>query len=179
MKTRSIKVSDPPSDPVERPILLGVIGGETPPEKARHLAEEVGALAAQRGAIIVCGGHGGVMESVCKGAARAGGTTIGVLPSSDRHTANPYVTIPIVTAMSTARNAIIVRTAEALIAIDGAYGTLTEIAYALDLKHKVFLLESWPLERIPVDENLFEKVSTPRDAVERALAYARENRSRP
>ncbi len=176
MKNRTKRPNDPPEDPVERPIILGVIGGEVPPESAVGLAEEVGRLAALQGAVVICGGLGGVMEAVCKGARSVGGTTIGVLPSSDRTTANPHVSLPIVTAMSTARNAIIVRTAEALIAIDGAYGTLTEIAYALDLKHKVFLLQSWPLDRMTVNPDLYEHVPNPKVAVERALAYARSNR---
>ncbi len=163
---------------VPRPLILGIIGGGDPPLEALRAAEQVGELAAKRGAIILCGGLGGVMEAACKGAAKAGGLTIGVLPGTDRDTANPYVAIPIVTAMSTARNAIIVRSADALIAIDGSFGTLTEIAYALDLGRKVLLLNSWPVDRLGVDGDLFEKVPTPQEAVDRALVLAEENRRR-
>ncbi len=155
-----------------RPPLIGVIGGERPPEEALPEAERVGELIARRGGIVITGGGGGVMEAVSKGAHRAGGLTIGVLPGAHKREANSYVTIPIITAMNTARNAIIVRTADALIAIDGSFGTLTEIAYALDIGKKVVLLHSWRLRRIGIDDGRFEEVTTPEDAVERAFKNA-------
>lgn len=157
---------------VERPILIGIIGGEHPPAPAVALAEKVGELIAKRGGIVVCGGLGGVMEGVCKGAKAVGGLTIGVLPGPDKLAMNPYVTIPVVTGINTARNAVIVRTADAIIAIDGNYGTLNEITYALDLKKHPVLLDSWPIDSIGVNADEFDKASTPEDAVRKAFAIA-------
>lgn len=162
--------------PASRPIIIGVVGGEEANEPAKDLARRVGALVAKKGGIIICGGGGGVMDGVCEGAFNAGGTTIGVLPSSSPHDANPYVTIPIVTAMGTARNVIIVRTADALIAIDGSFGTLTEIAYALDLDRSVVILKSWEIGKMGVDRSLFIEATTPEDAVAKAYALAESRR---
>jgi hypothetical protein len=165
---------DPPTEKMaDRPILIGIIGGEHPPASAVVTAEQVGRLIAKRGGIVVCGGLGGVMEAVCRGARSAGALTIGILPGPDNSRANPYVAIPIVTAIDTARNAVIVRTADALIAIDGNYGTLNEITYALDLKKRPVLLESWPLDRIGVDGAEYVRATTPEEAVERAFELAR------
>lgn len=153
--------------------LIAVIGGsDSAPAEALALAEEVGFLIARADAILVCGGLNGVMEAACKGAKRGGGTTVGILPGNDSGTANPHVDIPIVTAMSTARNAIVVRTGDAIIAIDGSFGTLTEIAYALDLGKKVFALRSWELGKLGVAADLLVPVRTPREAVDRALQEA-------
>jgi hypothetical protein len=149
----------------QRSVLIGVIGGESPPDEAKAIAEKVGELIARKGGILICGGRGGVMEYACKGARNAGGLTIGILPTMSKEDANPYVAIPIVTAMSTARNAILVRSSDALIAIDGSYGTLTEIAYALDFKKKVVLLNSWRVDKIGADRNLLVMASTPEEAV--------------
>ena len=91
--------------------------------------------------------------------------------------ANPHVDVPIVTAISTARNAIVVRTGDAVIAIDGSYGTLTEMAYAFDLGKKVFALRSWELEKVGVPKDLLVPVKTPREAVDRAIEEARRRRS--
>ncbi len=159
---------------VERKPVIAVIGGgdgATP--KALALAEEVGFLIARLDAITLCGGLNGVMAAVCKGAKRGGGLTIGVLPGATKSEANESVDIPIVTAMSTARNAIIVRTADAIIAIDGSYGTLTEMAYAFDLRKRVFALESWELDKLNVPKDLFVRVRTPREAVDKAVEEAR------
>ena len=109
---------------------IAVIGAEHPSQEEARLAEEVGRELARRGAILICGGLGGVMEAACKGASSEGGVTIGILPGDNPKTANPYVQIPIVTGIGYARNIIVVRTARAVIAIDGSYGTLSEIAHA-------------------------------------------------
>jgi hypothetical protein len=152
------------------PVIIGVIGGGTCTDTIYKLAEEVGRLIAERGAILICGGLAGVMEAACKGAKRAGGTTIGVLPGTDKRDANPYVDIPIVTAMSIARNNIIVRTADGLIAIDGEYGTLSEIAIALNLHKPVIALKSWSLQKIKdIDANLYQVADTPAEAVEKCF----------
>ncbi len=124
-------------------IRVGVFGGGTCPPDVYQLAVTAGAAIAQRGGVVVCGGLGGVMEAVCKGAVEAGGVTIGILPGDSPDTANPYVTVPIATGMGIARNSIIVRTADVCLAIDGKYGTLSEIAYALQLEKKVVTLQSW------------------------------------
>jgi len=160
----------------ERKPIISVIGGSnTATAEAKALAEEVGFLIARADAVLACGGLNGVMEAACKGAKRGGGLTIGILPGSDPRDANPHVDIPIVTAISTARNAIVVRTADAIIAIDGSYGTLTEMAYAFDLGKKVFGLKSWDLEKVGVPKSLYVPVKTPREAVDRAIEEARRN----
>lgn len=153
--------------------IIGVIGGGTTASaEGLRLAEEVGFLIARADAILVCGGLNGVMEAAAKGAQRGGGLTVGVLPTGNKADANPYIDVPIATAMSTARNLVIVRTADALIAVNGSYGTLSEMAHAFDLGKTVFALRTWPMDKAGVDAQLFIAVQTPREAVERAVAYA-------
>jgi uncharacterized protein (TIGR00725 family) len=122
---------------------IGVIGGAQVDNEILALAEAVGRKIAKIGAILICGGKGGVMEAACKGAKAESGVTIGVLPGEDRQEANPYVDIPIVTGMGPARNIIIVRSSQAIIAIDGSFGTLSEISYALQLGVPVVGLKTW------------------------------------
>lgn len=112
---------------------IGVIGSGRCSREIYQLAERVGQGIARRGAILICGGLGGVMEGACKGAKAAGGTTIGILPGARPDDANAYVDIPIVTGLSLARNLLVVRSSQALIAIEGGYGTLSEIAFSLQL----------------------------------------------
>ncbi len=155
--------------------VIGVIGGgSTASPEGLALAEEVGFLIARADAALICGGLNGVMEASAKGAKRGGGLTIGVLPTGNKADANPYIDLPIATAMSTARNLIIVRTADAVIAVNGSFGTLSEMAHAFDLGKPVFALHTWPMEKAGVDAKLFVRVETPREAVERALAYAKK-----
>lgn len=124
--------------------IIGVIGqGRDCSSELLNDAEEVGYHIAQRGAILICGGLGGVMEAACRGAKKGGGTTIGVLPTADKFVANEFVDIPIVTGIGEARNSIIVRTADALIAIGGKYGTLSEIAFALAFGKPIVGLQTW------------------------------------
>jgi uncharacterized protein (TIGR00725 family) len=112
----------------------------------------VGRELARGGVVLVCGGLGGAMEAVCKGAKEAGGTTIGILPGSDRSDANPFVDIAIATGLGEARNAIIVRAADAVVAVGGGYGTLSEIALALRCSKRVVGLGSWDIEGVePAD----------------------------
>ncbi len=120
---------------------IAVIGAGEANAKIEGLAEEVGREIAASGAILVCGGLGGVMEAAARGAKEAGGTTVGILPGSDKSTANKSIDIKIVTAMGHARNAIIASSADALIAVSGEYGTLSEIALGLKLKKPVIVLE--------------------------------------
>jgi hypothetical protein len=165
------------SAPLKRPIVIGVIGGEYPPAWAEALAEKVGELVAKRGGIIICGGLGGVMEHACAGASKAGGLSIGILPGGEKQSASPYVSIPIVTAMGTTRNTVIVRTADALIAIDGSFGTLTEIAYALDMDKVLVLLKSWQVGKLGVAPKVFMEATTAEEAVELAFDGIRKKNS--
>jgi uncharacterized protein (TIGR00725 family) len=126
-------------------------------------AEAVGRLLARRGAVVVCGGLGGVMEAVCRGAREEGGTAVAILPGLDRGAANPHVSVAIATGLGEARNALVVRAADALIAIGGAYGTLSEIALALKGGKRVIGLRSWDIDGV-------EPADGPEAAVEAALA---------
>ena len=103
---------------------------------------------AARGAVVVCGGLGGVMEAACRGAKLAGGHTVGILPGSDRAAANPFVDTAVPTGLGEARNALVVRAADALIAVGGGYGTLSEIALALKAGKRVVGLDSWDIDGV-------------------------------
>jgi hypothetical protein len=142
--------------------IIGVIGGSFVEPKYLELAHEVGKLLAKSGAILVCGGLGGVMEAVCRGASEENGLTVGLLPAGDIKMANRYVKVPIATGMGSARNKIIVESAQALIAIAGAYGTLSEIALALDADKKVIGLDTWDIPGVT-------QASTAEEAVKLAL----------
>jgi len=133
-------------------------------------ARQVGRLLAQAGAVLLCGGRGGVMEAACRGAKEAGGLTIGILPGPFRGDANPYVDVAIATDMGQARNAVIVRTADSVIAVGGEYGTLTEIAMALKMGKRVVALNSWRIQR---EGRFDERIIYARDAQE-ALRIALE-----
>ncbi len=129
--------------------LVAVIGGSfIKSEEIREIAYDTGKEIAKRGYILVCGGMGGVMEESSKGAKSLGGTVVGILPGKDERDANPYIDIPIITAMSHARNAIIVRSASCIIAIDGEYGTLSEIALAKVIDKPIFGIKTWDIEGI-------------------------------
>jgi uncharacterized protein (TIGR00725 family) len=145
---------------------VAVIGASQATDEDLRDAEAVGALLARAGAIVVCGGRGGVMAVAAKGAAEAGGTVIGMLPGEGRSDANEWVTVAIPTGMGELRNGLIVRAAEAMIAIGGAYGTLSEIALGLSANLKVYGLHTWEIDGIVA-------VDSPEQAVEGALAAAR------
>jgi len=155
---------------VKKKIFIGVIGGSEVTAPVAKLAEEVGREIARRGAVLVCGGMGGVMEAACKGASDAGGLTIGILPGDSRDTANPYVKIPIVTGIRSARNVAVVRTCHAVIAIDGSYGTLTEIGYALQAGIPVIGLDTWALSIDGRADSNIIIAKNAKDAVARAMA---------
>jgi len=142
---------------------IGVIGAGQCSHETALVAEAVGKEIASRGAILVCGGLGGVMEASARGAQRAGGMTIGILPGFSFEDANPFITIPIVTGLSHARNVLVVRSSHALIALEGGYGTLSEVAIALTLGIPVVGLGSWEVSREII------MVETPEVAVEKAL----------
>ncbi|MEZ5335035.1 MAG: TIGR00725 family protein [Methanolobus sp.] len=144
-------------------IQIGVIGAGTCDNELEMLAEQVGAEIAKNGALLLCGGLGGVMEASAKGAKNAGGTTIGILPGNRRSDSNPYIDIQIVTEMGHARNVIIARSADALIAVGGEYGTLSEIAHSLKMGKTVVTLSSkWEIEGTV-------KAKDPEDAVRIAM----------
>ena len=150
--------------------MVGIIGASRASDELCALAEEVGEGVAERGGAIVCGGLTGVMEAVCRGARSKGGMTVGILPSDDQADANEHIQVPIATGMGVARNVIIVKTADVLIAIGGQFGTLSEIAHALNTGKTVVALRSWDLEKASecVLEGLV-KVDTAKEAVDAAF----------
>ncbi|MCP4538697.1 MAG: TIGR00725 family protein [Chloroflexi bacterium] len=153
--------------------IIGVIGGSAPSKEEIATAEVVGRALAEGGGTLVCGGRGGVMEAACRGAKSADGLTIGILPGTNRSEANPYVDIPIVTGIRCARNVIITRTAQAVIAVGGSYGTLSEIAFALSFGTPVVGLGTWKIEREDHSPAPIVYAATPKEAVKHALALAR------
>jgi len=153
-------------------LCIGVIGSGLCDAETSALAEEVGRLLAQAGATVVCGGLGGVMEAACRGAKKAGGCTIGILPGTDASQANRYVDVPIVTGLGEARNQIVVRTSQALVAVGGEYGTLSEIAFALKFGRPVIGLHTWQLAQAGVPVGAILEAETPEEAVQNALALA-------
>ena len=130
----------------EKRIIIAVIGGSQPDEESLKIAEQVGELIAKSGAVLITGGMGGVMLAASKGAHRADGLVIGVLPGIDKMEANAFVDIPIVTGVGEARNSIITRTCDAAIAIDGSYGTLSEIAYCMIYRKPVIGINTWKID---------------------------------
>jgi hypothetical protein len=159
-------------------MIIAVIGNSScSPEEAR-LAESLGELLAQQDATIVCGGLGGVMEAACRGAKSKGGLTIGILPGQDPGTANPWVDIPVVTGLGEARNVAVVKSAQAVIAIGGRYGTLTEIAYALRSNIPVIGLNTWSLSRNGQKDDSIVRVRNAAEAADRAISLAKNRKSR-
>lgn len=129
-------------------VYVAVIGPSAASADELVSAERVGALLAQRGAIVVCGGYGGVMEAVCRGAALGGGQTIGLLSGTERAAGNAYLSIALPTGLGELRNGLIVRAADAVIAVGGSWGTLSEIALAVRTGKPVVALGNWHMERI-------------------------------
>ena len=138
---------------------VSVIGGATVTNEEYRQARRVGELLGDRGHEVVCGGFGGVMEAVCAGARETGGHTIGILPNEDRATANDYVETTIVTGMGNARNVLVVLNGDAVIAVDGSTGTLSELGHALDMDRPVAGIGTHSLEGI-------DHVETAEDAVD-------------
>lgn len=151
---------------------MAVIGpGDATPAEAAA-AEAVGQGLAAGGAVVVCGGLGGVMAAACRGARAAGGLTVGLLPGSDRGAANPWVSVAIPTGLGEARNALVVRSADAVVAIGGAYGTLSELALAVKAGVPVVGLDTWDVRRRPDEPDPVSRAERPEDAVALALALA-------
>jgi uncharacterized protein (TIGR00725 family) len=144
---------------------IAVVGAGRASAEQAGAAEGVGRGLAEAGAVVVCGGLGGVMEAACRGAKAAGGTTVGILPGDDRTQANDYVDVAIATGLGEGRNALIVRAVDALVAVGGEYGTLSEIALALKTGKPVVGIGSWALDPV-------EKALSAEEAVRRALQLA-------
>jgi uncharacterized protein (TIGR00725 family) len=156
-------------------VYVAVIGGGgNVPDPVRAAAEKVGRAVAQAGAVLVCGGLGGVMEAACRGAAEEGGRTVGILPGLDRSEANRHVEVAIPTGLGEARNVLVVRAADAIVAVDGEYGTLSEIALALQAGIPVVGLDTWELARAGVADDGIVRADDPDQAVTLALELARE-----
>ena len=130
---------------------IGVIGGATCSAEIYEIAREVGGEIARNGFSLVCGGLGGVMEAACRGAKEAGGITIGIIPTADKRDANPYCDLIIPTGLGHARNVLVVYASDALVAVDGETGTLSEIAIALKVGKPIVGIKTWELEgRVPL-----------------------------
>ena len=154
-------------------VYVAVVGSAQCNTDTAALAEEVGRLLARQNAIIICGGYGGVMEATSRGAVSEGGTVVGVLSEDDRSGANPFLTVSLVTGMRQARNAIIVRSSHAVIAISGGYGTLSEIGLALKMERPVVGLNTWKIDQGDGVQHIF-RAETPKEAVDYALELARD-----
>lgn len=164
--------SQQPSEQRRRQPVVAVCGSGAEHAQLNALAEEVGRRIAECGALLVCGGLGGVMAAACRGAIAAGGLTLGILPGPARAAANPYVQIAIPTGMGHARNVIIVQTADVVIAVGGEYGTLSEIALARKAGRPVVGLQSWALGGDQEGKPHVIPADTPEEAVRLALLLA-------
>ena len=154
-------------------MIISVIGGgDHPPAEALQMTESVDRELARREIAVVCGDLSEVMEVVCRGATAEGGVTIGILPSNDPDEANPFVDYLVCTGMRYARNVIVVMTGRAVIAIDGAYGTLTEIGHALSNEKLVIGLNTWQLAHAGQPDTEIIPATTPTDAVYKAIEAA-------
>lgn len=151
--------------------VVGAGAGSCGGEMAR-IAELVGRGIAKRGAVLVCGGLGGVMEAACRGASEQGGLTIGILPTNTRESANPFVQVAIATGLGEARNALITRTADVVIAIGGEFGTLSEIGLALKMNKPVVGIDTWELAKGGQPSSAIRRASSAEEAVETAMRVA-------
>ena len=148
---------------------IGVIGASKCDDKVKEIAYEVGKEIALAEQILVCGGLSGVMEAAAKGAIENNGTTRGILPGSSKEDANPYIKVAIATGMGEARNAIIAKTCDVLIAVYGEYGTLSEIALGLKMRKKIISLNSWQLSKESKETKDIIKATSPKEAVKLAV----------
>jgi uncharacterized protein (TIGR00725 family) len=153
-------------------VYVAVCGPDPASPEVSERAEEIGRLLARAGAVVVCGGLGGVMEAAARGAAAEGGMVVGILPDRDRERANPFLTVAIPTGMGEMRNALIVRSADAMIAVAGEFGTLSEIAFALKTEVPVIGLGTWELAKDGKAVEAFARASSPTEAVEVAPRLA-------
>lgn len=154
------------------PPYVAVVGPSQPAPGEAEAAREVGRLLALGGAIVVTGGRGGAMEAACEGAKEGGGMTVGLLPGFDRGEANGCVDVAIPTGLGQLRNGLVVRAADAVVAVAGAYGTLSEIALALAEATPVVGLGTWDLARAGVDDLGLTRAGSPAEAAQLALRAA-------
>ncbi len=152
---------------VNRSPVIAVVGAGKCSKKLKDMAGEIGKYVAEHGGVIVCGGMGGVMEGAARGAKEAGGTTIGIIPTVDKDDANEFIDYVIPTGFGEARNIMVVRTADAVIALPGKYGTLSEMAFALKAKKPLISVSAWKLG----DD--IHQVEDPIEAVKLAMEFAR------
>jgi uncharacterized protein (TIGR00725 family) len=148
---------------VVKQTIIGIIGAGDASVEERNIAQEVGKEIARNGCTLLCGAMGGVMEASCQGAKSHGGTTIGILPGTSKAGCNPYIDYPIVTGMGHGRNIIVASSSDAIIAIGGSFGTLSEIAFALRLKIPIIGIKTWDVS------SDIQKAETPQQAVFMAI----------
>ena len=157
---------------------IGVAGASQPDASLIPMAETLGRCLAEAGAVVVCGGGLGVMTAVCRGARAAGGQTVGLLPGSDRAGGNPYLTVALPTALGEGRNVLLVRASDALVAVGGGFGTLSEVALALRVGVPVVGLETWGLTLAGARVDAFTMARSPEEAARFALDAAKRPNSR-
>lgn len=151
---------------------MAVIGASDATTREIEQAEEVGERLALARAVVVCGGLGGVMHAAARGCASAGGTSIGILPGDDRDPGSPHLTVVVSTGLGETRNALVVRTVDAVIAVSGGFGTLSEIGLALRMGKPVIGLDTWELSRRGTRVEAVIPAASPAQAVELALKNA-------
>ena len=155
----------------ERPYIAVIGGGDSPDDDSTAtVAEAVGRLVAEAGGVVVCGGLGGVMAAACRGAKSAGGVTVGVLPGTDRRDANEWVDVALATGLGEARNVLVVRAADAVVAVGGEFGTLSELAFALKTGVPVVGIGTWQLARRGQPVSAYAEARSADDAVRLAMA---------
>ncbi|HZD38621.1 MAG TPA: TIGR00725 family protein [Actinomycetes bacterium] len=159
-------------------VYIGVAGASQPDASLIPAAETLGRCLAEAGAVVVCGGGLGVMTAVCRGARAAGGQTVGLLPGSDRAGGNPYLTVALPTALGEGRNVLLVRASDALVAVGGGFGTLSEIALALRVGLPVVGLETWGLTLAGAPVDAFTMARSPEEAARLVLDAAKRPSSR-
>lgn len=147
---------------IRNKIRIGIIGGASPEPEFRQIAFQLGKLIGEKGAVLVCGGLGGIMEAAARGAKRSGGLTIGILPGTSPGDANPHIDVPVATGLGYTRNSLVALNADVLIAVDGQFGTLSEIAYGQIYGKKVIGIGTWDIKGVI-------KAETAEQAVELAL----------
>jgi uncharacterized protein (TIGR00725 family) len=152
---------------------VAVIGSATASAAEEAIAEEVGRRLAERGAIVICGGRSGVMQAACRGAHMAGGFTVGILPGTDSGEGNPYLSLALPTGLGQARNAVVVQASDAVIAVGGGAGTLSEIGHALKAGKPLVGLVTWEARRGGSGESEIQIADTAEEAVERTLEAIR------
>lgn len=143
----------------QRRHIIAVVGGRRVDKALLREAEAVGRLLSHRGVVLVCGGLGGVMEAASKGAKSGGGITVGILPQDNKKAANEFIDVPIATGLGIGRNVIIARAADAVIAVGGEYGTLSEIAFALQMGKPVIGVGTWDIRGVISVNNAEDAVS--------------------